>query len=205
MKALKFYVKTCNISKIKYFGKFTGSYTDFMDVHYYKGSGVDWVKIIKQNGYKNVTTELVAVFDEDDVEMIKSFGENFSAKYDIVKSKKWANKVPENGLGGTGGVVGSKRTEKTKIKMSIAQKKNPSKPMLGKKHSAKTKQQMSISAKLNPPTYGRLGIPTTEKVKVKISNTLKNKPMVECNKCGNKFKQPGLPTHKKYCKGTNNA
>ena len=89
------YIKTHNTTGLKYFGKTTKT-----DYHKYKGSGTYWLKHIKKHGY-DVTTELVGVFNTDDV---RDYAVKFSIDNNIVESKEWANLEIETGLDGRGPV-----------------------------------------------------------------------------------------------------
>lgn len=85
------YVKTHNITGLKYFGKTTSNRNR------YRGSGPRWVAHIKKHGY-DVTTEIVGFFT--DREKCRAFAIEFSEKNNIVNSKEWANQQIENGLDG---------------------------------------------------------------------------------------------------------
>lgn len=85
------YVKTHNVTGLKYFGKTTSKRKN------YKGSGIYWTAHIKKHGY-DVTTEIVGYFT--DPEECMKFALDFSEKNNIVESNEWANLSVENGLGG---------------------------------------------------------------------------------------------------------
>lgn len=85
------YVKTHNITGLKYFGKTTSTRKT------YKGSGTYWTNHIKKYGY-NVTTEIIAYFT--DREECMKFAVDFSEKNNIIESSEWANLSIENGVGG---------------------------------------------------------------------------------------------------------
>ena len=86
------YVKTHNITGLKYFGK-----TILDDVSKYKGSGTYWLRHIKKHGY-DVTTEIFGYFEDEIICKIAAI--QFSIDNDIVKSKKWANLKEERLDGG---------------------------------------------------------------------------------------------------------
>jgi len=92
MKTYKLYVKTHNITGLKYLGK-----TSAPDPHKYKGSGVYWVRHLKKHGNDH-TTEILYT-GTDHAELIR-WGEHFSLLWDVVKSDQWANLKPESGDGG---------------------------------------------------------------------------------------------------------
>ncbi|MEM2159538.1 MAG: hypothetical protein QXN55_01135 [Candidatus Nitrosotenuis sp.] len=72
IKPITLYVKTHNITKLKYFGK-----TVHTDVNKYKGSGTRWLNHIKKHGY-DISTEIVGIFY--DKEKCKKFALEFSIK-----------------------------------------------------------------------------------------------------------------------------
>lgn len=77
------YVKTHNITGLKYFGK-----TIRKDPHKYKGSGKRWKNHIKKHGY-NVTTDIIGEYT--DIEQCKIHALKFSIDNNIVESNEWAN------------------------------------------------------------------------------------------------------------------
>jgi hypothetical protein len=85
------YVKTHNITGLKYLGKTT------QNPFKYKGSGKRWQNHIKKHGY-DVTTEIIGEYNTIDELCADSFV--ISEKYDIVNSNEWANLRPETGDGG---------------------------------------------------------------------------------------------------------
>ena len=98
------YVKTHNITGLKYFGKTTKP-----DPEKYKGSGIYWKKHIKKHGY-DVKTEIIGTFDNE--ELCNGAALKFSIDNNIVESYLWANLRDENGLDGAPkGHVGHKFTE----------------------------------------------------------------------------------------------
>jgi hypothetical protein len=109
------YIKTHNVTGLKYFGKTTG------DPYRYYGSGRYWISHLKKHGY-NVSTDVIGLFYNKE-ECVKKALE-FSEKNKIVESKEWANLIVENGL--DGGFTGHRKykpmSEETKRKMSIARK-----------------------------------------------------------------------------------
>ena len=114
------YVKQCNITGLKYFGK-----TVAKNPVKYKGSGKHWVRhITKYNN--NVTTLWYQLF-KDKEELVK-FATEFSIKNNIVESSDWANLKIEDGLWG-GGVKGIKiyRTAEHNAKISESIKKRNAK------------------------------------------------------------------------------
>ena len=79
------YIKTHNITGLKYFGKTTNT-----DYEAYKGSGTRWRNHIKKHGY-DVTTELYGAFADDDKDNCLAAALAFSIENNIVESTEWAN------------------------------------------------------------------------------------------------------------------
>lgn len=117
------YIKTHNVTGLKYFGKTIGNPTT------YSGSGLYWKDHLKIHG-NDVTTEIFGYFTDRD-ECIKA-AQQFSSLNDIVNAKGddgtkiWANLMIENGLDGN--VPGSLVSEETKQKRSKALKGRPRPP-----------------------------------------------------------------------------
>lgn len=88
------YKKTHNITGLQYLG-----YTKSVTPHRYKGSGKEWSEHIKLHGY-NVTTEIL--LETSDKKEIARYGRFYSNLWDVVKSKEWANCIPETTSGGNG-------------------------------------------------------------------------------------------------------
>lgn len=89
-KTIHLYVKTHNVSGLKYFGKTTSN------PHSYRGSGKVWVEHLKQFG-NDVTTKIIGSFNDHDE--CAAVARKFSADNNIVESDEWANLIPET-LGG---------------------------------------------------------------------------------------------------------
>jgi len=86
------YVKTHNITGLKYLGK-----TSNGDPINYRGSGTYWMKHLKVHGY-DVTTEIIKECKTNDE--IKEWGIYYSRLWNVVESKEWANLCEESGDGG---------------------------------------------------------------------------------------------------------
>lgn len=86
------YVKTHNITGLKYFGKTTRK-----DPQKYQGSGKYWKRHIEKHGY-DVTTEIVGEFYS--IEEAETFALKFSEENNIIESNTWANLQLENAKDG---------------------------------------------------------------------------------------------------------
>jgi hypothetical protein len=116
------YIKRHNKTGLRYFGKTT--YNPLK----YKGSGKHWHAHLKKHG-NDVSTIWYRLFYTQ-IELTE-FALSFSAKHDIVKSKRWANILIENGLdGGPPGLTHSETARKNMskarmgFKMTDAHKRN---------------------------------------------------------------------------------
>jgi len=111
------YIKTHQTTGLKYFGKTTN------DPYRYYGSGVYWLRHLKEHGYK-IDTKVLGLFDN--YKECKEFAINFSIKENIVESNEWANLRIENGLDGgdTGRTNYGPLSAESKLKIS---KKNKGK------------------------------------------------------------------------------
>ena len=160
------YIKTHNITGLKYFGKTTG------DPFRYRGSGKYWLDHLKIHG-NNVSTEVLGLF-EDKNECITA-AIDFSNANNIVHAvnednkKVWANQIIENGIDGGAARYGP-HTDKTKQKISSSQK--------GKNISEETKNKIKEARKLQDMSHMKK--PKTKEQKEKISKSLtgrKRNPM----------------------------
>jgi len=123
------YVKTCNHCDLKYVGK--SCLKTRKEVCKYTGSGLHWERHLKLHG-KDYRTDIINFFDEDEKYFCEYFCIQFSKENDIIKSKKWANCILENGLDG-GSCKGRLMGEKN--------------PMYGKKFSTEHKTNISKAKK----------------------------------------------------------
>jgi len=144
------YIKQHTITGKMYFGK------TIDDPEKYPGSGTHWKDHIKKHGKEHVETIWYCLFF--DKETISEFALKCSTQWNIVESKEWLNKIPENGLdGGCPGVLktgkaakGVPKSDEHKLNMSIARtgvlkKGKPLGPT-----SEETKIKMSIASKGKP-------------------------------------------------------
>lgn len=85
-------IKTHNTTKLKYLCK-----TERNDPYRYKGSGTYWKKHIEKYG---CDIETVVIYETENKQELKNQGMYYSSLWNIVKSKEWANCIPEEGDGG---------------------------------------------------------------------------------------------------------
>lgn len=116
------YVKTHNVTGLKYFGK-TISDKPFL----YKGSGVVWRRHIAKHG-NDVSTEIIGFFNNEDE--CKKVAIEFSINNNIIESKEWANLMYENGIDG-GALVYTDEMRETQRKSCFDMIKNGTHPWSG--------------------------------------------------------------------------
>lgn len=139
------YVKTHNITGLKYLGK------TIQNPHKYRGSGKKWKSHIHKHGY-NVTTEILKECDSN--EEVKKWGVYYSELWNIVEArdengnKIWANLKPEEGDGGDPGPAGRKKLAtsscSTRRPESIAKRS-------GENHYTKRKDYVCKTSGINNP------------------------------------------------------
>jgi len=88
----RLYIK--EINGVFYFGK-----TTKINIIDYVGSGTIWKKRVRKYGKESVITHWVSDY-YNTPEEIQDIALHFSEENSIVESDKWANLVPENGIGG---------------------------------------------------------------------------------------------------------
>lgn len=161
------YIKQHTITGKLYFGKTTED-----DPVKYPGSGTHWKLHVKKHGIEHVVTLWYCLFT--DKEELTKFALSCSEQWNIVESKTWLNKIPENGL--DGGSVGKMSNER-KLKISLGKKGKP----LSKEHS----KALSDALRDKPKPWQK-GRPRTEETKLKISLAKKGQPylVVKCPHCG---------------------
>jgi hypothetical protein len=133
MKLTYIYLKTCSCG-LKYFGKTTQDNYDK-----YKGSGIRWKAHLNKHVKHIVKTKLLKSFiNENECE---KYCLKFSKDNDIVNNKLFANLIIENGLDG-----GDTMSEEMKRQMSI-NNSGVNNPFYGQKHSEKTRLKISKANK----------------------------------------------------------
>ena len=147
------YVKTHNITKLKYLG------VTIQNPYKYSGSGLYWKRHLNQYGNSITTDILLATNDFSDLSQTAMF---FSKIFNIVKSKEYANLCEECGKG----TYHPSKSTKEKLRNS----------RLGKTLSQESKNKISIANKGNSPwNKGKRLSSLTETHKQKISKSLKGK------------------------------
>lgn len=84
------YKKTHRKTGLQYLGQTS------RDPFTYKGSGIDWEKHLLEHGNDVETEILLATENKNECNKL---GRYYSNLWNIVESKKWANKIPETGGG----------------------------------------------------------------------------------------------------------
>ena len=105
------YIKRHTVTGLLYFGKTT------KNPEKYLGSGVYWLRHIKQYGTQYVENLWYCLFLTE--QECKDFAINFSLQNDIVNSDLWANFIVEDGMSPTN-CIGRKMTSETKAKIAKA-------------------------------------------------------------------------------------
>ena len=94
---------------LKYLCKHVAS--SFSDCENYKGSGTYWKRHLRKYGNNAKTTCLFVTEDKDE---FRKISKEYSLKYDVINSKKWANLCDEEGQGGNTVIDKKLHGEKTK-------------------------------------------------------------------------------------------
>jgi hypothetical protein len=110
------YLKTHNKTGLKYLGQTT------KNPQTYLGSGVYWLRHLKEHG-EDILTEIL--YETTSYDEIKEKGLYYSNLWDIVNNTNFANLIPETGCDGIRGL--------TKDKLN---------PLVRKKHSDNWKKQI---------------------------------------------------------------
>ena len=152
------YVKTHNVTGLKYFGKTTG------DPFSYRGSGKYWLEHLKIHG-NDVSTNVIGFFENKDecVTTALSFSNNHNIVYAVNEDNKktWANQIVENGIDGGAARYGQHSAE-TKKKISDAQ--------IGKNISDETRRKIKKARKMQDMSHMKK--PKSVEQKLKISQSL---------------------------------
>jgi hypothetical protein len=169
------YIKTHNITGLKYFGK-----TVSKDPYSYKGSRTRWNNHLKKHGY-DISTEILG-FYTDKEECYKAAIE-FSIANDIVKSNDWANLKIEKLDGGWDHITLEhiKRGHENFRKRPLEEQE-----AINKKKARKGKDNGMYGRNRSGENNPRFGVSLSQELKDLISTTNKGKT-VAVDKDGNKF------------------
>ena len=96
MKKHSLYVKTHNVTGLKYLGQ-----TSKSDPHRYAGSGKYWLRHLKKHG-NDWTTEILC--ESENKQTINEMGIYYSNLWKVVENNNWANLKPESGDGAAFGI-----------------------------------------------------------------------------------------------------
>lgn len=132
------YVKTHNVTGLKYFGKTTKE-----DPIKYSGSGKYWKRHLKKHGF-DFSTEIVGEFE--DPKLCQEIALKFSMDNDIVNNEDWANLIEENGLDGA--PIGNIISDRTKNKISkslLGKPSTKSSYKMKESHEERSSRMMNIS------------------------------------------------------------
>jgi len=143
------YVKTHNLTGLKYLGKTTHN------PYKYNGSGKYWQRHLKEHGY-DITTEVI--FQSDSKETFKDVALYYSKLWNIVESNEWANLTLEEGQGGStnkGRVFGPKPEH---IREKLRVKKGPRGPQKNPRQPGYKRPSYNPSPEARA-LMGRKGIP----------------------------------------------
>jgi hypothetical protein len=166
---ISLYVKTHNKTGLKYFGK-----TKRKNVHLYTGSGVYWKRHLKKHG-KDYTTQIVAQFENDQIEDLKQFAINFSIENNIVNSCEWANFTVETGLDFHNALTGSRHPMWGKSGKDHQRYGKPLSEESRKRMSEAQKGRVITSKAREKIRQKLLGSHLSEETKVKLSQSLEGK------------------------------
>ena len=164
------YIKTHNVTGLKYFGKTTRA-----DYDAYKGSGKRWQNHIKKHGY-DVTTELYGAFEDGDTDACLEAALAFSIENNIVESADWANLKLETLDGGWDHINSLSPEERHKLCCSWNYTKNVEELAIISAKKARHKEDnfwwgKDRSGELNP----MFGKTQTDEARMKISKANKGK------------------------------
>ena len=157
------YVKTHNVTGLKYFGKTTN-----LDPVSYRGSGTYWINHIKKHGY-DVTTEIIGYYRDRD-ECVKA-ARKFSRDFMIVESEGWANLIDEYGVGGSGWIGVDELARARAVDTCKRKYGDDYYSKIVKGRSRTEEQRLNMSKIAKERGFGK-------------TNAGKPKPLTTCPRCG---------------------
>ena len=172
------YIKQHSGTGLLYFGK------TIRNPELYQGSGSYWRNHINKHGKDKVETLWYCLFLEES--SCKNFAVSFSEQHDIIKSKKWANQIIEEGTSHCGS-PGRIATAATRELMRAL--------MTGKKHPAESNKRKGKAGEKNnmfgvhrfgevAPHFGKRHKEETLKV---LSLRAKSRQRISCPHCKGEF------------------
>ena len=185
-----------NITGLKYFCKTTV----LNRVHRYKGSGIAWLKHLRENGF-DVNVGVIGFYVEE--KRCLDAAKKFSEDNNIVDSSEWANAIPETGrngacmIGERNGFFGKKHKPES---IELARQKKIGKSVNKGAHRS-PEQRAKISASLkgrkNPATALALtGRKLSDETKAKIAEA--GKKRVWSDETREKIRQASLAQWARY-------
>lgn len=190
------YKKTHKITGLKYLGKTS------KNPHKYLGSGLEWLRHLKEYG-KELDTEILKECHTN--EEVSFWGRYYSDLWNVSKSDEWANIIPETGGSASGRKrpqhaieitayknKGKKRTDEFK-----ANRTGPLNSFFDKKHTDETRKLMSQNhadvSGSNNPMYGK---PHPNRGKTGLWKWSKPVVTTNCPHCGRNI--GGLSNFKRF-------
>lgn len=140
------YIAEHNQTGLKYFGRSSKWFTEDDLQKHYHGSGTDWKNHLEEFG-DDVTMKIYGIYKLTEV---KKIALKFSEENNIVKSKEWANLIPEDGrtvwtYGERAEIIGQRISKSKKGKpKSEEHKEKLRQANLGKKMSDETKEKIRL-------------------------------------------------------------
>jgi len=185
-----------NITGMKYFCKTTL----INRVHRYKGSGIAWLKHLKEHGLDVNVGVLGFYVDED---RCLDAAKKFSEENNIVDSNEWANIIPETGRNGCSmkgernPFFGKKHTPETAERLRLQKIGKSVNKGAYQSPEKRAKISASLKGRKNPAVSARLkGQKLSEETKRKIGEASKGR--VASDETREKIRQAALAQWAKY-------
>lgn len=167
---------------------------DNKDPYTYKGSGVFWRKIINKLDCE-IETEILGHYSTN--EELREAGEYYSELFDVVKSKEWANCIPEIGDGGstTNGWVSGYNPNTGEKGMFPTEAEIPADWIRGWPRWTKNPEGVEKTRQFH------LGRKRSEETRKKMRESTRKKRMtVPCELCGRHITPQNIKRHIEHCK-----
>lgn len=185
------YVKTHNITGLKYLGQTTAK-----NPYKYSGSGVYWKSHLAKYG-SDFTTEIIK--ECTNKEDLRYWGKYYSDLWNIVESNYWANLKEEVGDGGRQSeevrkVIGEKGKGRIPWNKGKHIWSSEERKLIGDRNKARGPQSKQTIEKRVAKLLGKK---RTEEQRIKISKSQKGKTLTENHKLSLKGKRPNITAHNK--------